>query len=68
MEAPAAAIVSARRVETTATLDQMNKYFLHTGMQNVPSRYWDMVHGPTPEEVFQDEYGLQIMRELGRNM
>ena len=27
-----------------------------------------MVHGNTPEEVRQDEEGLQIMRYLGRNM
>jgi hypothetical protein len=27
-----------------------------------------MVHGNSPEEVLQDEEGLQIMRVLGRNM
>ena len=27
-----------------------------------------MVHGNTPDEVKQDEEGLQIMRYLGRNM
>ena len=27
-----------------------------------------MVHGNTPEEVMQDAEGLQIMRQLGRNM
>ena len=27
-----------------------------------------MVHGNTPEEVKQDEEGLQIMRTLGNNM
>ena len=32
------------------------------------SRYWNMVHGNTPEEVKQDEEGLQTMRYLGRNM
>ena len=31
-------------------------------------RYWNMVHGNTPEEVMQDAEGLQIMRVLGRNM
>ena len=46
----------------------MNKYFLHAGMPIVPLRYWNMVHGSTPEEVLQDEEGLQIMRVLGRNM
>ena len=27
-----------------------------------------MVHGNTPEEVMQDEEGLQILRVLARNM
>ena len=65
---PAAAVVSARRAGTTSALDQMNKYFLHQQMPIVSSRYWNMVHGNTPEEVMQDEEGLQIMRVLGRNM
>lgn len=30
--------------------------------------FWNMVHGNTPEQVMQDEEGLQIMRVLGRNM
>ena len=65
---PAAAIVSARRSGATATLDQLNKYFLHAQMLVIPSRYWNMVHGATPEQVRQDEEGLQIMRVLARNM
>jgi len=65
---PAAAIVSARRAGTTAALDQMNKYFLHAQMPIIPSRYWNMVHGATPEQVHNDEEGLQIMRTLARNM
>lgn len=65
---PAAAVVSARRAGTTSALDQMNKYFLHQQMPIVSSRYWNMVHGNTPEEVRQDAEGLQIMRVLGRNM
>ena len=65
---PAAAVVSARRSGTTSALDQMNKYLLHQQMPIVSSRYWNMVHGNTPEEVSQDEEGLQVMRVLGRNM
>lgn len=65
---PAAAVVSARRAGTTAALDQMNKYFLHGQMMVIGSRYWNMVHGNTPEEVRQDVEGMQIMRVLGRNM
>lgn len=65
---PAAAVVSARRAGTTSAIDQMNKYFLHQQMPIISSRYWNMVHGNTPDEVCQDEEGLQIMRYLGRNM
>ena len=65
---PAAAIVSARRSGTTVTYDQLNKYFGINQMPIISSRYWNMVHGSTPEEVRQDEEGMQVMRILGRNM
>ena len=65
---PAAAVVSARRAGTTSALDQINKYFLHQQMPIATSRYWNMVHGNTPEEVRQDEEGLQTLRYLARNM
>lgn len=65
---PAAAVVSARRAGTTATFDQLNKYFTIAQMPIISSRYWNMVHGSTPEEVKKDIEGLQIMRILGRNM
>ena len=65
---PAAAVVSARRAGTTSALDQINKYFLHQQMPVATSRYWNMVHGNTPEEVRQDEEGLQTLRYLARNM
>ena len=63
-----AAVVSARRMGTTATLDQLNKYFLHGEMPVAASRYWNAVHGNNPEDVMKDEEGLQTMRVLGRNM
>jgi multimeric flavodoxin WrbA len=65
---PAAAIVSARRAGTTAALDVLNKYFAITGMPQVPSQYWNMIHGNTPEEARRDAEGMQIMRALGHNM
>lgn len=65
---PAAAVVSARRAGTTAALDELNKYFLYAQMPIVSSRYWNMVHGQTPEQVRQDEEGMQIMRVLGKNI
>ena len=46
----------------------MNKYFQHQQMPIATSRYWNMVHGNAPDEVRQDEEGLQVMRVLGRNM
>ncbi|MBD5402414.1 flavodoxin family protein [bacterium] len=64
---PGAAIVSARRSGTTATLDQLNKYFTITQMPIISGRYWNMVHGATPEDVKQDLEGLQNMRILARN-
>ena len=65
---PAAAVVSARRGGTTVSLDDLNKYFGIRQMPVVASTYWNMVHGSTPEDVMQDEEGLQTMRNLGRNM
>lgn len=65
---PAAGIVSCRRGGSTAAFDQINKYFTISSMPVVSSKYWNMVHGNTPDEVRQDEEGMQVMRELGRNM
>lgn len=65
---PAAAIASARRAGTTATLDVLMKYFTYHQMPIVSSNYWTMVHGNTPAEVKQDLEGMQIMRTLGNNM
>ncbi len=65
---PAAAVISARRAGTTATFDQMNKYFTLHEMPIVSSRYWNMVHGARPEDVLRDEEGLSTMKELGKNM
>ena len=65
---PGAAVASARRAGTTASLDVLNKYFTIAEMPVVSSSYWNMVHGNTPDEVRQDAEGLQSMRNLGRNM
>ncbi len=65
---PAATVISARRAGTTATYDQLNKYFGITQMPIISSRYWNMVHGAKPEDVIQDKEGMQTMRILGRNM
>ena len=63
-----AAVVSARRAGTVATFDQMNKYFTISEMPVASSRYWNEVHGYTPEDVMQDQEGVQSMRILARNI
>lgn len=65
---PAAAVVSARRAGTTASLDTIMKHFTINKMPVISSSYWNMVHGNTPEQVMEDKEGLQIMRHLGLNM
>lgn len=63
-----AAVVSARRDGCSATFDELNKYFTISGMPIASSQYWNSVHGYTPEQVRQDEEGMQVMRTLGNNM
>ena len=65
---PAATVISTRRAGTTATWDQLNKYFGLMQMPIISSRYWNMVHGTSPKEVKKDLEGMQIMRILGKNM
>ncbi len=65
---PGCAIVSCRRGGASAAYDQLNKYFGINSMPMVTSSYWNQIHGNTPEEVLQDEEGVQTMRNLGLNM
>ena len=65
---PGAVVVSCRRGGASAAFDQLNKYFTISSMPIVSSQYWNQVHGNTPEEVCQDEEGMQTMRTLGKNM
>jgi multimeric flavodoxin WrbA len=63
-----AAVVSARRTGCSSTFDVLNKYFTISGMPIASSQYWNEVHGFTPDDVRQDQEGMQTMRVLGRNM
>lgn len=65
---PAAGIVSCRRGGASAAFDQLNKYFTINNMPIVGSQYWNQVHGNTPEQVLQDEEGIQTMTTLAKNM
>lgn len=63
-----AAVVSARRGGLSATFDELNKYFTISGMPVASSTYWNSIHGNDAEEALQDLEGLQVMRNLARNI
>jgi multimeric flavodoxin WrbA len=63
-----AAVVCCHRGGATAALDRLNKYFTISNMPVVPSQFWNLIHGHTPEDVSNDALGMQTMRTLGENM
>ena len=63
-----ASVAVARRAGTTATFDQLNKYFTISGMPIASADYWNEVHGRAPGEAVEDAEGMQTMRTLARNM
>ena len=65
---PAAAVLSARRAGTTASMDVINKYFTILSMPIVSSTYWNQAYGTQPEEVLKDKEGMATMQNIGKNM
>lgn len=63
-----AAVSVARRGGTSATFDELNKYFTISGMPVASSQYWNSLHGAAAGEAAEDAEGLQTMRVLARNM
>ncbi len=63
-----AAFAVARRAGTTATFDELNKYFTISGMPIASGRYWNNGFGRLPGEIEQDQEGLQNARIVARNM
>ena len=63
-----ASVISNRRGGSSATFDEMNKYFTISGMPVVSSTYWNDVHGYTAEDVYKDEEGVQTLKNLAHNM
>lgn len=63
-----ASVAVARRGGTTATFDQLNKYFAISGMPIASSQYWNNLHGAAPGDAAEDGEGLQTMRTLANNM
>ena len=65
---PAAAVLSARRAGTTASMDVINKYFSISSMPIVSSTYWNQVYGAQPKQISEDKEGLMTMYNIGKNM
>lgn len=63
-----ASVVAARRSGTTATFDELNKYFTICGMPVASGSYWNNVYGGAAGEAEQDLEGMQTVRVLARNM
>ena len=63
-----ASVAVARRGGTSATYDELNKYFGISGMPIASGQYWNSLHGREKGEAAQDAEGMQTMRGLARNM
>ena len=63
-----AAFAVARRGGTTATFDELNKYFTISQMPVASGRYWNNGFGRIEGQINQDEEGLQNARVVARNM
>ena len=63
-----AAFAIARRGGTTATFDELNKYFAISQMPIASGRYWNNGFGRSEGQINQDEEGLQNARVVARNM
>ena len=63
-----AAFAIARRGGTSATFDELNKYFTIAQMPVVSGKYWNNGFGLVPGDINKDEEGLQNARVVARNM
>ena len=65
---PAAAVLTARRAGTTASMDVINKYFAFNQMPIVTSTYWNQVYRDTNGTPMTDTEGTQTLEHLANNM
>ena len=63
-----AAFSVARRAGTSATFDELNKYFTINQMPIASGRYWNNGFGREKEQINGDDEGLQNARVVARNM
>lgn len=64
----AAAAAVLRRTGGVSTLDDLNHYFMSSGMLIAPSVGANLVHGQQPGEAQEDLEGMDIIDKLGKNM
>lgn len=65
---PAAAVFTARRAGTTASMDVLNKHFTINQMPVVASTYWNQIYRDTNGTPNTDAEGCQTMEHLANNM
>lgn len=65
---PAAAILTARRAGTTASMDVLNKYFTINQMPVVASTYWNQIYRSADGTANADREGLETLHHLANNM
>lgn len=65
---PGASVAALRRGGAIHAYHSINNYFGITEMIQVPSIYWNDVHGRAAGECVQDEEAMQMMDALGQNM
>jgi multimeric flavodoxin WrbA len=64
----AAALVSCRRSGGINAFHQMNNYLNLAKAVIVPSIYWGVIHGNSPEELLEDREGIHIAETTARHM
>ncbi len=65
---PVANVAVCRRGGATAALEAMNMPWMMMNCPVVSSSYWNIVYGYQPGEAKQDAEGMQVMRNLARNL
>ena len=65
---PAASIMTARRAGQVSANDVIQRHFSINNMPIITSTYWNLVFASKPEEIYQDEEGVNTLKSLARNM
>ncbi len=65
---PVANVAVCRRGGATAAIEAMNMPWMMMNCPVVGSSYWNIVYGNLPGEAKADAEGMQVMRNLARNM